>query len=280
MSKLSGQMFTERVTPNLKLEEPDDFLAMGRQEYDHATRVLGAAKNIGELKDAMKTFHHSLDSMFVASLAAAHVDTIACRPGCCYCCYIKVDVMPVEAFIIVDAIRAKFAKKEQEQVKESADENHRKIAPLSADEHMRSNIPCPLLKDGKCSVYACRPSLCRRFHAVTHTSCEQAFGRPDLAGLPDEMVPEVSHAVGILHWAHIHAFESLGYDSRPYDLNAALVETMGNNHCERRWRDKKKAFSRMFLAKDYVEDNASAGKRGHYWEEGPWDEEPLFDFRN
>ena len=40
-----------------------------------------------------------------------------------------------------------------------------KVTPLTPFQHATQNIVCPLLQDGRCSVYSVRPHSCRRHHS-------------------------------------------------------------------------------------------------------------------
>lgn len=69
----------------------------------------------------------------------------ACREGCTHCCHIPVSIGAAEASVIGKAIGRK---------------------PLPLKDHQPVEVtgyesPCPMLKGGRCSIYAHRPAVCR-----------------------------------------------------------------------------------------------------------------------
>jgi Fe-S-cluster containining protein len=71
------------------------------------------------------------------------------------------------------------------------EENLKRIAPLTPDQHIRSVIPCALLEDGVCTVYEARPATCRKYYSVSVETCRNSFNDPSapLSGdIEDEQV--------------------------------------------------------------------------------------------
>jgi uncharacterized protein len=72
-------------------------------------------------------------------LEAMHSGHLACRPGCSQCC-VTLTVFPVEFHAILEELRQL----------------------VSAFElQLDSDASCALLKRGLCSIYPCRPMICR-----------------------------------------------------------------------------------------------------------------------
>jgi len=217
--------------------------------YSNATAALKRVKDARDLKAVQAKANEEIDRVF-SSVLARSGSAIACREGCSFCCYLKVDIHAGEAFLIADYIRAHFSESARHFVEEKARENWVKIEPMTLNEHFSVNLPCPLLKDGRCSVYSVRPAACRMFHAQTIQTCQESFEQPHDLTAPDSPVPAVRIACGSAHLGVTKAFEDAGYDANAYDLNPAILEALGNSHSERRWRDKKGAFPRNMRAKE------------------------------
>ena len=217
--------------------------------YSNATAALKNAKDARGLKAVQSKANSEIDRVFSSALERSG-KSIACKEGCSFCCYLKVDIQPGEAFLIADYIRAHFSAEERKVVEEKARENWKKIEPMALKEHFSVNLPCPLLKDGRCSAYSVRPATCRMFHARTIQTCKDSFERPDDLAAPDSPVGAVRLATASAHMGVTKAFEDAGYDSNAYDLNPAILEALGNSHSERRWRDMKSAFPRNMRAKE------------------------------
>jgi Fe-S-cluster containining protein len=99
----------------------------------------------------------------------ANAPKLGCKDGCAYCCYQSVEVTIPEAILVaarlVDAADPRRAK-----VLETA----RKFRTKSDTARLRSGTACPLLLDGKCSVYDDRPLMCRSVFAAESEQCRRA----------------------------------------------------------------------------------------------------------
>src|SRR5688572_1643858 len=85
---------------------------------------------------------------------------IECKQGCAFCCHVAVSALAPEVFHIANTIRA--------QHKGDLDARLAGIrAAASATrgvggfERARQRLPCALLRDNQCTVYAARPGPCR-----------------------------------------------------------------------------------------------------------------------
>ena len=230
--------------------------------YDYTARSLRAAKGKSGLNAVCSQAHKELDKVFAAELAQSG-QQLACCSGCSYCCHIKVDAQPREIFLIADFIRARFSAEKQIDILKRAKENWSKIEPMTLDQHFKAGLPCPLLENEKCSVYQVRPSGCRNAHSLRAEPCKAYLENPESTEIFAEQLLDLKVATVRANLGASAAFEAGGYDSQPYDLNAALIETFENPSCERRWRDKKSAFPKNMVAKDWPEGmrirNLSAG---------------------
>src|SRR4051794_36628344 len=107
---------------------------------------------------------------------------LECCEGCSLCCWLRVDVYAHEVFVIANYIRKHFTEQALAELKESLAEHSGKVLPLTPFEHATQNIACPLLQDGRCTVYEVRPQACRRQHSLSRAACQYTFDHPaDLA---------------------------------------------------------------------------------------------------
>jgi Fe-S-cluster containining protein len=175
---------------------------------------------------------------------------IACRKGCSFCCYIKVTVKAHEVFSIIEYLKTHCSKTELEQILIEAKRNSDHISKISAEEQLLTNIKCPLLIDGICTVYPVRPFACRSYHSTNLNNCKDMYEHPTL----DEPSAEIKGIkIGLVAAVHgiSEAFNKCGYDTRTYDLTHTLVEGLENSKIFKRWKNKKSAFSSMSLAKTF-----------------------------
>lgn len=152
--------------------------------------------------------------------------TLACKAGCFWCCYFSVDVRAVEVFAILDFMRRELSAEAQSRVRAEIAGNARLLSGLSEEARARQNIKCPFLYNGRCSIYTARPQTCRNYHATDAAGCERSFNEPD----NDDIDPDFAPLTYQFGGAHVEAFakamEDAGYDTRAYELNAALNQAL------------------------------------------------------
>jgi Fe-S-cluster containining protein len=110
----------------------------------------------------------------------AHAPKLGCKDGCAYCCHQNVEVTIPEA-ILVAAHLIDAADPRRARVIETA----RAMKGMSDAARLRSGAACPLLVDGKCSVYDDRPLMCRSVFAADSDRCRRAH----LAAIQGREVP-------------------------------------------------------------------------------------------
>ena len=199
------------------------------------------AKTPEQYHEVVRSAQTAFDALNTAKIAELGV-TLACRDGCWICCHLRVDVFAHEVFLLADFIRKRFAGVELELLMARLTAHTEKVVALEPIEHVSQNIRCPLLQDGRCSVYAARPLACRRYHSLELPACEYIFENPadlDFFGARDrDLFRTLSEAMQ----AGWNAYADLGFDTTIYELGSALTEALTNPACWRRWRDGKKAF--------------------------------------
>lgn len=116
-------------------------------------------------------------------LAPSAPTKMQCDRGCSWCCHKAVRISPL------DAIGAAAARLD-DRFDYTVQENDRR--------------PCPLLRDGRCSVYAERPVTCRAFHSWNSELCQQGqakvpmdMGLFGITGIPQEGALEALHQAGL-----------------------------------------------------------------------------------
>ncbi|RJG47875.1 YkgJ family cysteine cluster protein [Motilimonas pumila] len=108
---------------------------------------------------------------------------IDCRNGCAKCCNIRVMVFPHEAVAMYFYIKAKLSKAQQVVIEERLHQSADKIAAMTEQEHLTTNVPCPMLIAESCSVYPARSLACAGYHSTDVKQCVQSYKTPtDLSG--------------------------------------------------------------------------------------------------
>lgn len=203
-----------------------------------------SANDIGKLKTTLAplTRSYARFDKIIATAIDESPTKPACKAGCSYCCYYKVEVKAHEMLLIHAHMKKNLAPALTAQILNSAAENADIIRTLSPKEHLARNIKCPLLIDNQCSIYEVRPFRCRSFHAVNAESCAASFANPNDFSIATELIEEVSHYSDALSQGFEAAAMDSGYDHRTYDLTTALLEVFADDSVEKRYKRGKKVF--------------------------------------
>ncbi len=96
-----------------------------------------------------------------------------CRKGCEHCCYMTVGMSEFEAEYIKQYINSNWSNKEKKElyskVKKLKREHTEIFNPtfLLSESCSKTRVPCVFLKDGCCTIYPCRPSICRSYVSLS-----------------------------------------------------------------------------------------------------------------
>lgn len=167
--------------------------------------------------------------------AAPDVGTLACRPGCAWCCHFTVDVRPAEVFGILDFVERSLADTEKSRVFSEVRANAALLKNLDENARAMRNVKCPFLNEHQCVIYAARPQTCRNYHATDATGCRQSFEAPDDLDIDPDFAPGVYQA----GHAHVEAFSAAmqagGFDVRVYEMNTALEAALSDPDARHRF---------------------------------------------
>jgi Fe-S-cluster containining protein len=168
---------------------------------------------------------------------------VACARGCAYCCNLRVQVQPYEAFRLAAWLRRHFDADALTRVLERLRANAAKTRALGEEARKRTNIACALLgEDGACSAYEARPAQCRRYHSTSVDPCKAFHADPSRDDIESGMHPAVSHNADVIITQGRHAARDAGLNDDSVDMNVALLEALENPKSFRRWKDGKKPF--------------------------------------
>ncbi len=156
---------------------------------------------------------------------------LACRRGCAYCCHSFVGVIAPEVFRLADAVRASKAGAL------AADAVHARCGPLKGiapQDRIGAKLPCPLLVDGLCGVYADRPMVCRQTTSLSLEACIDEYeDRNRNVQVPVSPL-HLAHA-GNVHVALLAALHATGLPVEAHELSGALDLALTMPDAEQRW---------------------------------------------
>ena len=146
--------------------------------------------------------------------------TIACRIGCDHCCCKPgVLVSWPELFRILDHIERNFSSAEVRRVYQRAFEYAALLDGRNPNDPIDEPVPCPLLSEGRCSVYEVRPATCRGYNSTDASACRAARVNHRVLIPISAIVKDAADGatVGVAH-----AMQALGLKDSMIDLGTAL----------------------------------------------------------
>jgi hypothetical protein len=199
------------------------------------------AREPDKLATAVITLHRRVDEALALSIQG-HGVKVACARGCSFCCNLRVEVQPYEAFRLAAWLRKHFDAARLAGVVERLKGNVARSRAAGPEGRKRENIPCALLgDDGACTAYEARPAQCRRYHSTSLDPCK-AFHATHDESIESAMHEAVAHNADVIITQGRHAVRAMELDDASVDMNFALLEALENPKAWRRWRDGKKAF--------------------------------------
>jgi Fe-S-cluster containining protein len=206
-----------------------------------AQGAFAQARDPARLATAVVTLHRRVDEVLAATIEG-HGVKVACARGCSFCCNLRVQVQPYEAFTLAAWLRRNFDAKRLEGVLAKLRANVARTRELGEEARKRTNLPCALLgPDGACTAYEARPAQCRRYHSTDVAPCRSFHETHDDA-IEATMNTAVAHNADVIITQGRHAVRAAGLDDASVDMNLALLEALDNPKSWRRWRDGKKPF--------------------------------------
>ena len=187
-----------------------------------------AAGNVALMLDAIDTIGAECIGLYEDALARAAAENaargaelagVACRRGCAFCCYVDVDVTPLEAIRLA-----------------------RRAAGAGAAQPEPRRAPCPLLVDGACSQYERRPLACRAVFSPDARRCEAAYRAADAVSVPSLEWPR--HLASGYITGEIAALDDLGLASHMVVLRQALAVLGSDDGAVLRWLNGADVFPR------------------------------------
>jgi Fe-S-cluster containining protein len=216
----------------------DPFQSAAINEFQKSAAQLALNKDTGL---ALTKSYGRYDNLIASAVEQSSIKP-ACQPGCAFCCHYKVEVRAPEMLLVNDYLRATFSAERLTQTLARAQANETVIRALTPEEHLTTNLQCPLLEDNQCSVYPVRPFRCRNFHSTDANACERSHNDPDDMELATGMIEDVALLADAQTQGFEAAAEQTGRDHRIYDFTTALVEVLTDADATKRYQRGKRTF--------------------------------------
>jgi Fe-S-cluster containining protein len=208
--------------------------------------VRAARDNVVEIVNQGRGLDRALEIATSAYFLADHLvwrfeannplpQPLACQEGCDACCHNLVELTPPEALLIGYHLRRDCPEAVRDLVLTQVAKNlalaaGKTKAALAA---LRRELPCPLLRDRRCSVYPIRPLVCRAMHALNRERCEADLRSGSLAA---SQYYNHHHEIALSASAGILAgCQAVGCQAGTLDLSRALHDFFTQENCIERW---------------------------------------------
>jgi Fe-S-cluster containining protein len=220
------------------------FIELGRTIKAAAGETMSARKNPDGLARTVDAAMSAFDDA-VKGLErwVPPKEPLDCRAGCSYCCHLTVLTDPLTVLRIGRFVAESFDEAARNRLKARIAERQRRHAGLGQKERRERRDPCPLLEDGRCTVYPVRPLSCRAFNSVDVGACEREIfegGKPELVdswNIPWLAALAVSEgmATGLIE---------AGYVDGELELTTALAIALEWPNAAERWLAGEPIFTR------------------------------------
>ena len=195
-----------------------------------------------DLKAARKGKKNSLGAEIAAQNFEITIDNnrptfeLACKEGCSFCCHIFTSLSAPEVFQIAEYVNSTCSEAEIEAIIERCSS----LVGNDVDSRFGKKIPCPLLKDDRCSVYPVRPIACRQCATNSAVGCKEAYN-----GVDADVGYSAAHTyagMGVKTALHA-ALKASGYGTNVYELGEALAIALKETDAKERWVHGENIFS-------------------------------------
>lgn len=167
--------------------------------------------------------------------------TLACGEGCAHCCHFYVQVTPLEAVGIARALRANLAPEALAALRDRVAQTYTEIRGKDAGARMVVAQPCPLLENGRCSIYANRPFVCRGANSADASACRSGLGNPQSVPVP--MYVHQRQVYGAVGQGAADGLRDAGVRPHLLELVSALKLALAYEDPVAAWRSGKLDFS-------------------------------------
>ncbi|MDA1024329.1 MAG: YkgJ family cysteine cluster protein [Proteobacteria bacterium] len=166
---------------------------------------------------------------------------IACKANCPWCCHIRLTASVPEVLAVLGYIRENFSTEEIEALTRKVANIDGFTRRLDGEARARQRLPCPLLKDGSCSVHAVRPLSCRAVVSVDVAACKRAYQSHMQEPVPQhELQILAANAIGYGIFAGL---ADAGRELEDLEVNAALALGLADKDIGERWINGQGGFA-------------------------------------
>lgn len=214
---------TKQFSENDRIFYSDGYkLAQGAIQQGFSTQSLFTAIEL--LYGAIDEINDS-----ILELARRQNIQVDCQKGCYWCCHQAVYANSYELHFLSEQLKTRFTKEEFSDVVHLAEKKNAVTSQLSIEEILKYKSPCPLLKDGACSMYSARPMACRIYLSTRLDSCLEFYNNPDNEANFPALIDFPLRAGRMMNEGFRAALKELGIETAEFRLEEGLSIVLKNN---------------------------------------------------
>ena len=155
-----------------------------------------------------------------------------CKAGCSYCCHFRVEALSPEIFLIARELK-KLPKQHVDEMTARLLTHVEAVKDVAVGDH---HSRCPFLTENLCSIYAVRPAVCRKAHAINVEQCK--LPGSDISSNLEVALKSEALIKGTAEAYHQVKVSASGH----YELGRAVLIALEDETAESRWYGGESVF--------------------------------------
>lgn len=203
---------------------------MRQAERDDALRILGKKKSRATLIELVD------EAVGLAEVEISQISMFrtACEVGCDWCCYQRVSASPAEILRIADYLRRTRSAEDLANLRAHLAAVDTQTSGRSSQDRLALRLHCPLLVDGRCSVYHVRPLTCRGYTSADVDACRHKVDMPAEKVHIDADPIRYFYCQGVLNGIN-DGLQAHELEGGLVELIGALSIALGDERALQRW---------------------------------------------
>ncbi len=183
------------------------------------------------LFSAIESLYAAIEGVNESLLELARRQNIQvdCKKGCHWCCHQAVYANSYELHYLSEQLKSKFTDEEFSSVVSLAEKKNAITSKLTTNEVLKFKSPCPLLKEGSCSIYAARPMACRIYLSTQLDSCLEFYHHPDNEDNFPALIDFPLRAGRMMNEGFRAALKGFGIETSEFRLEEGLCIVLKNS---------------------------------------------------
>lgn len=182
------------------------------------------------LFSAIESLYAAVDGLNESIIALANRQNtkVACFKGCHWCCHQAVFANSIELHFLSENIKKTFTSEELICIIERTEAKYSMTSKLNDEDILRHKAPCPLLKDGACSIYAVRPMACRIYLSTKPETCLEFYSHPENEANYPALIDFPLKAGQMMNEGFRIALKEVGIETTEFKLEDGLLIALKN----------------------------------------------------